>query len=150
MSIAASPLLLFASMMIVLPIPAPCKVIAFVIVTPLVQVNVPAGSATVSPSAAEAMAAATSVCDALFALIVVARARPEAVRIRVAASEARAVRRGAGVGGRRRFRSALGFVGIHQFPALFLALNSIGCLGSGEEDSWVVRSNEVEDKPERA
>jgi len=59
------------------------------------------------------MAAATSECDGLFALIVVPAARPEAVRIRVAASETKAVTRGAGVGKRRRFRPGLGLVDIH-------------------------------------
>ena len=137
------------SLMIVLPTPAPWIVIPFLTRIVRVQLAVPPGIVTMSPSAAEAMAAATSDCDALFALIVVAAARPEAVRIRVAASETRAVTRGAGVGGRRRFRSGLGFAGIHQFRALFLVLNPIGCLGAGEQDSWVVRSNEIENKPER-
>jgi hypothetical protein len=35
--------------MIVEPTPAPCKVIAFVIATPVVHVNIPAGSVIVSP-----------------------------------------------------------------------------------------------------
>ena len=58
---------------------------------------VPPGMITMSPSAAEAIAAATSDCDALFALIVVAPAKRERAKIRVAASETRAVTRGPGV-----------------------------------------------------
>src|SRR4051794_11528512 len=111
-----------ASLMIVLPTPAPWIVIPFLTRIARVQLAVPPGTVTMSPSEAEAQAAATSDCDALFALIVVAAARSEAVRIRVAASETRAATPGAGVEGRRRFRTDLGFVGIHQFRALFRAL----------------------------
>src|SRR5438067_2013868 len=98
--------------MIVAPTPAPWIVIPFLICNVRVQLASPLGIVTVSPSAAEVMAAATSDGDALFALIVVA-ARPEAVRIRVAASETKAVTRDVGVGKRRRFRPGLGFVDIH-------------------------------------
>ena len=63
--------------MIVTPTPAPWIVIPFLTCNVRVQLAVPPGIVTVSPSAAEAMAAATSDCDALFALIVVAAAKPE-------------------------------------------------------------------------
>jgi hypothetical protein len=135
--------------MIVTPTPAPWIVIPLLTRNVRVQLAVPAGSVTVSPSAAEAMAAATSDCDALFALIVVAPARLETVRIRVAASETRTVTRGDGVGGQRRFRTGLGLLGIHQVAALFRAPNPIRCLGAGKEDSRVVCGYEVEGKPER-
>src|SRR5581483_145302 len=139
------------SLMIVAPTPAPWIVIPFVTPNVRVQLVLPAGIVTVSPSAAEAMAAATSDCDALLALIVVvvAAVRSEVVRTRVAASETRAETCGVGMVGRRRFRTGLGFVGIYQFAALFRALDPIGCVGAGKEDSWVVRSYEVEGKPER-
>ena len=92
--------------MIVAPTLAPWIVIPFLTCNVRVQLAVPPGIVTVSPSAAEAMAAATSDCDALFALIVVAPARRERARIRVAASETRAVTRDAGVE-RRTFGSPL-------------------------------------------
>ena len=71
-----------------------------------VQLAVPPGIVTVSPSAAEAMAAATSDCDALFALTVVAPGKRERAKIRVVASETTAVTHGPGVE-RRTFPSLL-------------------------------------------
>src|SRR5204862_7810740 len=137
------------SLMIVAPTPAPWIVIPFLICSVRVQLAVPSGIVTVSPSAAEAMAAATSDCDGLFALMVVAAARPEAVRIRVAATETRAAPRGSGVGRRRRSGPGLGFVDIHQFSVFFRVRNLLGCLRAAKEDSRVVSCYEVEDKPER-
>ena len=58
--------------MIVCPIPAPASVIAFVTFRVEVHVAVPAGIATVSPLAAEAMTARTSAREGLAALKVVA------------------------------------------------------------------------------
>src|SRR5438876_2049519 len=100
------------SLMIVTPTPAPWIVIPLLTTNVRVQLAVPPGIVTVSPSAAEAMAAATSDCDALFALTVVAPAKREKAKIRVVASETTAVTHSPGVERRRRLRSVLGFVGI--------------------------------------
>src|SRR3981189_1381720 len=58
----------------------PCNVIPVATVRVLRQTAVPAGTITVSPSAAEAMAVLTSVTDGLRALIVVACAAPKAAK----------------------------------------------------------------------
>src|SRR3954451_12143399 len=50
--------------------PAPCSRTPFVSVIPLVHVHVPAGTATVSPSAAALTAVWTALCAQLVALIV--------------------------------------------------------------------------------
>ena len=113
-----------------------------------VQVAVPAGMVTISPSTAEPIAAATSDCDTLFALTVVAPVKREKPKIRVAASKTRAVRRIPGVSSGERCRYALGFFGVHQFPGLFRALN-LGCFGSGKTNSWIVHRDEIENKPDR-
>src|SRR6266513_2464361 len=104
--------------MIVTPTPAPWIVIPFLTRNVRVQVTVPPGMLTTSPLVAEAIAAATSDCDALFALTVVAPARRERARMRVAASETRAVTRGPGVE-RRTLPSPLESFGIHEFPGFF-------------------------------
>ena len=91
-----------ASLMIVLPTPAPWIVIPFLTRNVRVQLAVPPGIVMMSPSAAEAMAAATSDCDALFALTVVAPGKREGAKIRVVASETIAVTHGPTVE-RRRF-----------------------------------------------
>src|SRR6266481_9550325 len=138
-----------ASLMIVTPMPAPSKVMPFLTANVRVQVTVPTGMLTTSPLVAEAIAAATSDCDALFALIVVAPAKRETARIRVVASETRALTHGPGVE-QRTLPSPLGSFGIHQFPALVRALNPHGCLASGKTNSWIVHGNEIEGKPERS
>src|SRR5437667_4175125 len=136
------------SLMMVTPTPAPWIVIPFLTRNVRVQVAVPPGMVTVSPSAAEAIAAATSDNAVLFALTVVAPARRGRARIRVVASETRALTHGPGVE-RRTLPSPLGSFGIHQFPALIRALNPHGCLASGKTNSRIVHGNEIENKPER-
>src|SRR5690349_6827015 len=116
--------------------------IAFLTTKVRVHVAVPPGMFTMSPSAADAMAAETSDSDALFALTVAAPAKRERARTRVVASETPGMER-------RTFASPLLFFGIQQLSALFRALNSHGCFGRGKTNSWVVRSNEVKGKPER-
>jgi len=65
---------------------APCNVIPFVILRVEVQLAVPAGTVTVSPSRAEAMADLTSPSSALFASIVAPLVSPAAaVKIAVSA-----------------------------------------------------------------
>src|SRR2546423_9057500 len=59
---------------------APCNVIPFVILRVEVQLAVPAGTVTVSPSRAEAMADLTSASSALFASTVAPLAWPAATR----------------------------------------------------------------------
>jgi hypothetical protein len=59
---------------------APISVIPFVIVKVDVQSAVPAGTTTVSPSTAEAMAVATSTKEGLAALMIVACATPDAAK----------------------------------------------------------------------
>src|SRR5438128_11353440 len=103
--------------MIVTPTPAPWIVIPFLTRNVRVQVAVPPGMVTVSPSAAEAIAAATSDNAVLFALTVVGPARRGRARIRVVASETRALTHGPGVE-RRTLRSPLGPFGIRQFPGI--------------------------------
>src|SRR5947207_15501886 len=83
-----------ASLMIVLPTPAPWTMTPFLTRNPLVQTAVPPGIVTISPSAAEAMAAATSDCAALLALIVVAPGKRERGKIRAVAIETTAVTQG--------------------------------------------------------
>ena len=64
-------------MIIVAPAPAPCSVILLVIVSDVVQVSVPAGTVTMSPSFAAATAEPTSANDTLLAAIVAPVAEPE-------------------------------------------------------------------------
>jgi hypothetical protein len=65
---------------------APCNVMPFVISRPEVQLAVPAGTVTVSPSRAEAMADLTSPSSALFASTVAPFVRPaEDVKMDVSA-----------------------------------------------------------------
>src|SRR5215475_7071957 len=63
---------LMLSRMTVWFIPAPLRVIPFVMVRVLVQSHVPPGICTISPSDAAAMALRTSVCEQLGAVIVAA------------------------------------------------------------------------------
>src|ERR1051326_8955593 len=52
-----------ASLMMVLPTPAPCSVMPFVMLSRVVQVQVPPGINTLSPAAADPTAALTSVYE---------------------------------------------------------------------------------------
>src|SRR6266852_741007 len=63
---------------------APCKVTPFVMVSVEVQLAVPAGTITVSPSEAEAMADVTSAREGLTALMVAPLVCPTIVRSRPA------------------------------------------------------------------
>src|SRR2546422_3354391 len=104
--------------MIVTPTPAPWIVIPFLTANVRVQVTVPPGMLTTSPLVAEAIAPATSDNDVLFALTVVAPAGRGRARIRVVASETRALTHGPGVE-RPTLPSPLESFGIHEFPGFF-------------------------------
>src|SRR5262245_24148924 len=112
----------------VTPAPAPWIVIPFLTRNVLVQLTVPAGMITVAPSVAEAIAAATSDSDALFALILVAASKRETERIRMIATETRVAagspgteRRTSGVPLNREKRNdlAITLFGVYEFLAIF-------------------------------
>src|SRR6478735_2964129 len=110
-----------------------------VIVTPEVQAAVPAGTITVSPSTAEAMAFVTSAEEGLAALIILACAALEATKSTAASAELKT----AWFAPDSRFS-----FDIREFHVLFGSRTGDRRLRSGEMSSWVVHSNEIENKPD--
>ena len=74
------------SAMIVLSIPAPCKVMPLVIFRVAAQLAVPAGTVTISPGLANPMAVLTSVNEALLAATVAASPDLRAAKNRAVAT----------------------------------------------------------------
>src|SRR5256886_17267099 len=102
-----------------------------------VQEAVPAGTITVSPCTAEAMAPLTSASEALAALIILACAALEATKSSAAKTELRIA----------CFAPASGFsFDIREFQVLFGSRNPDSWLRSGAMSSCEVHSNEKENK----